>query len=142
MIENNAMSDKFVYYIGDLCYVLGGTEWEAVCAYLDGDPDDEFCLSPQSDENPRAFACLPTAYGDGVYLDQHGNEYSVDSGTIGMIDVRFISESEKLENATANGWGHLHQFEEEIDPSECVSDGGFLTFGTMSVKGIVIDTGE
>jgi hypothetical protein len=84
---------------------------------------------------------LPTAYGDGVYFDQIANEYSVDSGTIGMIDVRFITESEKLESALANGWGHLHSFDEEIDPSECVSDGRYLTFGTMSVKGIEIDTG-
>lgn len=135
------MTASFDYYIGDLCYVLGDTEWETVCAYLDGDPDDEFCLNPESDENPRAFACLPTAYGDGVYFDQDGNEYSVDSGTIGMINVRFITEREKLENALANGWGHVHSFNEEIDSSECVSDGRYLTFGAMSVKGIEIDTG-
>jgi hypothetical protein len=132
----------FDYYIGDLCYVLGETEWETACAYLDGDPDDEFCLSPENDGNPRTFACLPTAYGDGVYFDQNGNEYSVDSGTIGMINVRFITEGAKLENALANGWGHVHSFEEEIDSSECVSDGRYLTFGAMSVKGIEIDTGE
>ncbi len=83
------MMDSGVYYIGDLCYVMEDDEWSEVCdlTIQDGRPvTGEFTM-----KDGRKFAMYNTAYGDGGYYDQHGNEYSVDSGTIGCIlytDIR------------------------------------------------------
>lgn len=163
MIENSAMSDKFVYYIGDLCYVLTDDEWDTLCAqvpsklemledlesedgydnefFLDVDKLTAYAVSLDSDdyEAARPFVCFSTAYGDGCYEDLDGNSYAVDSGTIGMIDVRYISDSAKLERAVQSGLGHLVETDSPIDPSECSYDEGVITFGAMSV-GVEIDT--
>ena len=163
MTENNAMSDKFVYYIGDLCFVLTDTEWDTLCAQVPskGDMlddiesedgyDNEFfldverlsayavSLDGEDYEAARPFVCFSTAYGDGQYNDLDGNPYAVDSGTIGMIDVRYISDKEKLERALQNGLGHLVEADAPIDPSESYYDEGVITFGAMSV-GVEIDT--
>ena len=163
MTENNAMSDKFVYYIGDLCFVLTDTEWDTLCAQVPskGDMlddiesedgyDNEFfldverlsayavSLDGEDYEAARPFVCFSTAYGDGQYNDLDGNPYAVDSGTIGMIDVRYISDGAKLVQALLNGLGHLVEADAPIDPSESYYDEGVITFGAMSV-GVEIDT--
>ena len=79
------------YYVGDLCYVLGD-RWTEVCDLiivghkcLDG----EFELA-----DGTKFAIYGTAYGDGHYLDQKGNGYPVDSGTIGCVLAEQITEGQ------------------------------------------------
>ena len=163
MIENNLMTAKFTYFIGDMCYVLTDDEWDTLCAQVPskGDMlddiesedgyDNEFfldverlsayavSLDGEDYEAARPFVCFSTAYGDGQYNDLDGNPYAVDSGTIGMIDVRYISDSAKLERALQNGLGHLVETDSPIDPSESYYDEGVITFGAMSV-GVEIDT--
>lgn len=79
------------YYVGDLCYVIKSDD--EVCDFNCNDsPDGEFVLS-----DGRRFASYSAAYGDGIYQDQLGNRYGVDSGTIGCIrmdDIPDILESE------------------------------------------------
>jgi hypothetical protein len=163
MNETKEMTANFTYFVGDLCYVLTDTEWDTFCVqvpskvemfedldseegydnefFLDVDKLSAFAvsLSEEDYQKARPFVCFSTAYGDGCYEDLEGNSYAVDSGTIGMIDVRYISDEEKLERAVQNGLGHLVSADAPIDPSECSYDEGVITFGAMSV-GVEIDT--
>ncbi len=36
----------------------------------------------------RLFANIDTCWGDGTYLDNQGNEYDIDSGSIGCIPIQ------------------------------------------------------
>jgi len=79
------------YYIGDLCYVMHD-RWDEFCALtcsghnvLDG----EFNL-----KDGTRFATFTTRWGDGTYFDEQGNEYPVDAGLIGCINVKDIAASE------------------------------------------------
>jgi hypothetical protein len=115
------------YYIGDLCYVMHD-EWDEVCGFICDHErgsaiEGEFTL-----KDGRRFAVYNTAYGDGVYYDQHDNDYGVDAGVIGCIRTADISESDK-ENIPD---GHVHLFEKEFPT---YTDGGKLYFGD-----VVIDT--
>jgi hypothetical protein len=78
------------YYVGDLCYVLDDDEWDQVCARtIQGKSfaDGEFEL-----DDGRKFAIYGTSWGDGGYQDYYGNEYSVDSGSIGCIKLEDIKD--------------------------------------------------
>lgn len=85
------------YYIGDLCYVMADEEWLDICditiqgtRVLEG----EFQL-----KDGRRFAMYSTAYGDGVYYDEYGHSYSVDSGSIGCIlldDIKYVDNFDQF----------------------------------------------
>lgn len=66
------------YWIGDLCYIL---------------PEDIYhdCILSKEGEwrskNGISFAYGSTAYGDGLYFDNHGNQYPVDAGIIGIVKL-------------------------------------------------------
>lgn len=80
------------YWVGDLCYVMA-SKWDEVCKLtLDGQDvlDGLFQLT-----DGTKFGFLCTAWGDGIYRDQHGNKYSVDAGLIGCILVSDIAEEDK-----------------------------------------------
>jgi len=164
MIENNEVSTNFTYFIGDMCYVLSPTEWQTVCAqvplrgemleqidsedgydcefFLDVDKSILFAqtFSMSDYEAARPFVCFNTAFGDGCYEDEGGKSYPVDSGTLGMIDVRFIRDRAKLDAAVEQGLGHLINTEEPIDAAECYYEDGLITFGGMHSQGVLIDT--
>jgi len=83
------------YYIGDLCYVMTDTEWEEFCSIT---ISGQKCLDGEFQfKDGRRFATYGTAFGDGVYGDQHGHSYSVDAGLIGCIMTKDI-RAEKYEN--------------------------------------------
>ena len=121
------------YYIGDLAYVLSSDDWWTYCAAYDNKPcetfheedgyDPEIWLNPEAGEWEAYLAddgkepwrpCLAfsTAFGDGCYGDEHGNQYCVDSGGIGCIRVDHANP-EKLADAVERGLGHIHEFEEQ-----------------------------
>ena len=78
------------YFIGDLCYVLD-SRWGEVCdKIIDGDEvlEGRFEL-----RDGLEFAVFSTCFGDGVYEDGAGNEYGVDSGSIGCVKVEDIDAS-------------------------------------------------
>ena len=69
------------YWVGDLCYVLHDA-WESVWRL----PDGAHALP-----DGRRIAVFSTIHGDGIYDDEQGREYAVDSGSIGCIlaaDIR------------------------------------------------------
>jgi hypothetical protein len=70
------------YYVGDLCYVMHNY-WDEVCdLIIDGHnvKDGVFTLS-----DGTRFAIVSTHYGDGVFYDEEGRDYPVDSGSIGCV---------------------------------------------------------
>ena len=74
-----------LYYIGDLCYVLDNKDWDEVCELT---INGHQCLGGEFEfKDGRRFAIYNTKFGDGVYHDQFGNKYCVDSGSIGCIKV-------------------------------------------------------
>ena len=112
------------YYVGDLCYVMDDDEWEQVCARtIQGSKfaDGEFELN-----DGRKFAIYGTSWGDGGYHDYYGNEYSVDSGSIGCIKVEDI-KVEKYDDIER--LGAIVEFETDF-----VTDGGR---GTKGWNGII-----
>jgi hypothetical protein len=117
------------YYIGDLCYVLSNEDWDEVCELtINGNE----CLSGEFQfKDGRPFAMYNTKYGDGVYRDQFGNEYSVDSGTIGCILVDHIT---KREYDNLNELGNIVDMEHEFDT--CSSN------GLIKISSTTIDTAE
>ena len=107
------------YYIGDLCYVMSDEEWEQVCKItIDGFKciEGEFNLP-----DGRRFAMYNTAYGDGLYKDGNGREYSVDSGTIGCI---------LLDDIKAD------KYDESFDRLGSVYD-FYANFVTSNYKGVI-----
>lgn len=80
-----------LYYIGDLCYVLDDKDWDEVCELT---IDGHQCLSGEFQfKDGRRFAMYNTKFGDGVYQDQFGNRYCVDSGSIGCILIGHTTKS-------------------------------------------------
>ena len=95
-----------VYYVGDLCYVLR-ERWNEVCDLIIKDHqciDGEFELV-----DGTRFAIYGTAYGDGVFTDQFGNPYPVDSGSIGCVLWEEIDPGAEDDAMRLGIW---HDFEE------------------------------
>ena len=112
------------YYVGDLCYVMDNDEWAQVCARtIQGKSlaDGEFELP-----DGRKFAIYATSWGDGGYQDYYGNEYSVDSGSIGCIKLEDI-KAEKYDDIER--LGAIVEFETDF-----VTGGGR---GTKGWNGII-----
>lgn len=89
------------YYIGDPCYVID-TDWDAVLDLHESPTKDAIStgLRPRDPED-KIFefkGCKlwmhSTAYGDGSYMDQNGNEYGVDSGLLGAIPLELIDDAD------------------------------------------------
>lgn len=86
------------YYIGDLCYVIGGEDYDNTV----GDGADGFYTNGK-----HVIGYFGTAYGDGFYEDTHGRKYGVDAGIIGIAPVALIDEKE-------GGLGGIITFENEF----------------------------
>jgi hypothetical protein len=113
------------YYIGDLCYVMH-PEWDEFCSLTcsgNNVLDGEFNL-----KDGTRFATFTTKWGDGTYRDEQGNEYPVDAGLIGCINVKDIAPSE-IENL---GSGRVIEFVQDFST---FSSGGIIRIGS-----VVIDT--
>lgn len=110
------------YYIGDPCYVIRGANWQKVC--------DELEDGIYTNLN-HPFFMASTAYGDGSYMDQEGNEYGVDSGQLGAVPIALIETSV----AQAESLGIIRDF-----PDGLII--GYGTGATFEFGEIVIHTDE
>lgn len=113
------------YYVGDLCYVISDF-WDEYCDLVF--PSNKRVEGELTLPNGIKIASFGTAFGDGCYTDNFGNEYCVDSGGIGCILVSDIPgefHGTKL--------GAVIEFAEDFEVS---SDGENLFFGH-----VVIETG-
>ena len=114
-----------IYYIGDLCYVMSDERWEELCDLIMPNfsvTDGEFLF-----KDGVRFAPLSTFYGDGVYEDQVGHQYPVDSGSIGCILLSDI-EPEHFDGI-ANG--RVVMF---LTPFEPCDVSGTLKFGDIAIE--------
>jgi hypothetical protein len=110
-----------IYYIGDLCYVLSN-RWDEFCDLtIDGNNCKEGAFTMA---DGTQFVTFGTAYGDGTYLDQEGNEYPVDAGLIGCV------LADKVDSDARLSLGKVHTFENDV---WAYSDGTVLTFGHVSI---------
>ena len=118
------------YYIGDLCYVLDD-RWNEVC---DATIVEKTCLDGEHALKDGAlFAMYGTAHGDGEYLDDDGNAYPVDSGSIGCIDLMHLPEyyREKRDKIDSDGGlGHVRVFDSSFKTG-CVD--GVIVFGRVRI---------
>ena len=74
------------YYVGDPCYVFNKSTWTNYTAVGAG---------VVQTFNGHKCVSFYTKYGDGLYQDNEGFAYEVDSGTIGMIPVKCMDVSKK-----------------------------------------------
>ena len=95
------------YWVGDLCYVMHES-WDEVCGLFFDGRDDMGCNEGEFTlKDGRRFVSYNTKWGDGGYLDQFGNEYSVDAGLIGCIRVEDIDMTNGENHL---GGGHVFEF--------------------------------
>jgi hypothetical protein len=120
------------YWIGDLCYIIQDQKRGELCGLIQDDDGRDNNRRVYTLKDGTRFMFCSTAYGDGVYYDQHYNRYGVDSGTIGMIALSDIDNHP--DNNTA--LGHIHTFDE---PTWCSYINGLIRFGNSS-KLLTIDT--
>lgn len=120
------------YYVGDLCYVMTNDEWEEVCDMIippfTGAGEGKMKLA-----DGRKFAVYDTAYGDGVYNDNFGRSYCVDSGTLGIIKVEDIRYPEFNEE-TALRLGQIVELPADFDSICCESEDGQILFDTVAIE--------
>jgi hypothetical protein len=110
-----------VYWIGDLCYVLGN-RWDEFCALtIEGHNVKEGAFTMA---DGTQFITFGTAYGDGLYYDQEGNEYPVDAGLIGCVLADKVDHDARLE------LGKVHTFVNDVWAD---SDGKVLNFGHIQI---------
>lgn len=115
------------FYIGDICYVLNKDLYYGVWGaadYKDGKYADP--------KTGAEFAVAGTAYGDGLYLDNHGNCYLVDAGVIGLVPLELVEEEDYNTD--------LGHFEEIPGEATFEAHGGRFTVTLPDDKVILIDT--
>ena len=115
------------YYIGDLAYVMND-RWDEFCSLTcsgNNVLDGEFNL-----KDGTRFATFTTKYGDGVYRDEQGNEYPVDAGLIGCVNVKDIAPDE-LQNLSS---GRVIEFVQDFST--------FSAGGVIRIGSVVIDTSD
>ena len=120
------------YYVGDLCYVMDDEEWDQFCKLtIQGNRcvDGEFNLP-----DGRRFATYGTYFGDGLYRDQHKNEYSVDAGLIGCIRVEDI----RAEKYDIERCGAIHEFAADFITNGGRGDPDWT--GTIQFGRVIIET--
>lgn len=111
------------YYIGDLCYVMD-TEWDEIHSLCFPDDGSEVQGSFSLNSGVR-FAKYFTAYGDGVYYDQTGHRYLVDSGSIGCVRLDDVTDpKDRIQH------GNVVVFTE---PFETSTDGKVITIGHLHI---------
>jgi hypothetical protein len=141
------------YFLCDPCYVLKGygrnppyafgEQWSEVLEQTNYFGDGGLFEYKEQDRTHK-MVVYPTAYGDGTYYDQYGNEFGVDAGLIGLVpvgatdfEVSFEISSEltiylrgdspKFHKFDADGITVLLcWFPEDI---QCQNKGGVLHFG-------------
>ena len=89
------------YWIGDLCYILDPEDWQNVCKNMDNNQQGWMLL-----DSGKTVCVFNTIVGDGIFKDNKGNSYSVDSGTIGIAQ---LSNNIK-NNIRLNSLGKVHIF--------------------------------
>ncbi len=130
------------YLVGDPCYAFDNDldeNWQGWLrsAWEDVDPNQVRILDGRTPHGQRVVAS-GTAYGDGTYEDQDGNQYPVDAGLLGAVHMAFLTKlypllaglpAEQLEERTGM---RVVTFEAPFDVS--------YEDGTVQIGHVLIDT--
>ena len=86
------ISYKNGVFLGDVSYVLSQDVYAEIYK-----PDHKAHYGLVHDPaSGHDFMVAGTAYGDGCYRDQYGNQYSVDAGNIGIVPTELV-DPEKID---------------------------------------------
>lgn len=130
---------KGTYFLGDPCYAIQDDErWqEVVNRMYDGSHNkdaDVMVVPSKSGKSDAKIFYGSTAYGDGRYEDQNGNEFPVDAGMIGLVPMS-IAEPEGMNLSKC---GKIVNFETDVFVEW--DDGYFFISGDNQTY--KIDTGD
>lgn len=121
--ELDTMSFEFSegdYCIGDLCYLFEGEEWSQLLRVSVEKDDGDFIMSASVDG--MDILALGTEHGDGIYEDNYGNSYGVDSGTLGIVPTELVDpDLDTLTHFTFS------------QPFTVSKDGPIIRFGGVSI---------
>ena len=119
---------KGIYYIGDPCYIFNKS-WDDLL-----ESNDYFNKEGVINIFNNECVISNTDYGDGIYFDNSGRKYAVDSGLIGILPIELIDKDkvvtfDEVENSI---YMHMYAYAEdfEVDVFE-----GVFYFGN-----VIIDT--
>lgn len=133
-LEDNEMSERMPegrYYVGDLCYVLTDAQWDELLKLMypiRTGPNRNKCFEGRFVlKGGIEVAYHGTAYGDGIYEDNEGREYSVDSGTIGCVKASHLDRKTKAKVKK------LGQIVDIPFPFVSESEDGQLKFGNVTI---------
>ena len=90
-ITAGIVSSKKGFVISDPCYVLSKS------VYVDFWIEQKHSADGVFDYEGSSFAVAGTAYGDGVYYDNHVHKYPVDAGVIALIPLELVSDEKGIE---------------------------------------------
>lgn len=112
------------YVLGDPCYTVPDENWGELlesCKFFEN-PIGEVKV----DDKVHKVLAFRTAYGDGTYRDNKGNEYPVDAGLIGLVPIEYADlEQTGLESVIVD-FKAL---------TECSSDDeGTMYFGELKIR--------
>ena len=71
------------YWLGDPCYAVPESDWLPLLETCD------YFNQPVGSLAGFSVYASGTAYGDGCYSDEHGREFGVDAGLIGLVPVAY-----------------------------------------------------
>lgn len=100
---------KGIYFIGDPSYVLKQDYWH----YMSIEKERGVFQDP----NGIIFAKFRTLMGDGVFTDDEGGEYGVDSGCIAVLPA-CVCDEEEMERAYGEVYEMTVPFTAEWEPED------------------------
>lgn len=114
------------YTISDPCYIIGREKYdrlleETQCWHLNGGDQRIFTDSATG----LRYAIVGTAWGDGVYQDNLGNEYGVDAGCIACVPKSMC-------DMTPDRYAITRLFETEVEV-DYEHHGGVIVFGDIRI---------
>jgi len=126
-IKNFSMTtlkmQRGAYYVGDPCYLFDQS-W--------GDVLNETSFFSKNTFRGEGVAAESTAHGDGVYKDNEGKEYWVDSGMLGILPISLAKIDNKLREGRVltGGSAHIVKFDTEFDVE---INSGVFKFGHLEI---------
>lgn len=108
-IEKERLLPKGEYFIGDPTYVLKEEYWH----YLNVEKERGVFQDP----NGIIFGKFRTLMGDGIFADDEGGEYGVDSGCIAVLPTS-VCDEEKIERAYGEVYEMMAPFVAEWEPED------------------------
>ena len=110
------------YYIGDPCYVLSDEDYKEMLTQAYGNKK-----TYSATIRGHKLFVSGTYYGDGIYSDEVGNAYMVDSGQLSCVPMELVEDVNEAARC-----GTLNDFVNDFD-CHPVSENGFIDVGECEI---------